>query len=103
MGLHSIRMAKAMLSDAESVAMMRQTRSTLDYVPRDDAAGVSAEPSSLRANRIEALHFKYSCHVRRPRLAQAAARCPVTAGMLSQVNMARFWLWKTRTTCVNLS
>lgn len=33
----SIRMAKAMLSDAESVAMMRQTRSTLGYVPRDDA------------------------------------------------------------------
>ena len=39
MGLRcqSIRMAKAMLSDAESVAMMRQTRSTLGYVPRDDA------------------------------------------------------------------
>jgi len=39
MGLRyqSIRMAKAMLSDAESVAMMRQTRSTLGYMPRDDA------------------------------------------------------------------
>ena len=39
MGLRyqSIRMAKAMLSDAQSVAAMRQTRSTLDYVPRDDA------------------------------------------------------------------
>ncbi len=39
MGLRyqSIRMAKAMLSDTESVAMMRQTRSTLGYVPRDDA------------------------------------------------------------------
>ena len=39
MGLRyqSIRMAKAMLSDAQSVAMMRQTRSTLGYVPRDDA------------------------------------------------------------------
>jgi len=39
MGLRyqSIRMARAVLSDAESVAMMRQTRSTLGYVPRDDA------------------------------------------------------------------
>jgi hypothetical protein len=39
MGLRyqSIRMAKATLSDAESVAMMRQTRSMLNYVPRDDA------------------------------------------------------------------
>lgn len=39
MGLRyqSIRMAKAMLSDAESVAMMRQTRSTLGYLPRDDS------------------------------------------------------------------
>ncbi len=39
MGLRyqSIRMAKAMLNDAQSVAMMRQMRSTLDYVPRDDA------------------------------------------------------------------
>ena len=39
MGLRyqSIRMAKAVLSDAQSVAMMRQTRSTLGYVPRDDA------------------------------------------------------------------
>ena len=39
MGLRyqSIRMAKAMLSDSVSVAMMRQTRSTLGYVPRDDA------------------------------------------------------------------
>jgi hypothetical protein len=39
MGLRyqSIRMAKAMLNDAQSVAMMRQTRSTLGYVPRDDA------------------------------------------------------------------
>ena len=36
--------------------------------------GVSAEPSSLRANRIKALHFKYSCHVRRPQLTQAATR-----------------------------
>src|SRR5262249_10096861 len=33
----SIRMAKAVLNDAQSVAMMLQTRSTLDYVPRDDA------------------------------------------------------------------
>jgi hypothetical protein len=33
----SIRMARAMLNDAQSVAMMQQTRSTLDYVPRDDA------------------------------------------------------------------
>jgi len=39
MGLRyqSIRMAKAVLNDAQSVAMMRQTRSTLGYVPRDDA------------------------------------------------------------------
>ena len=39
MGLRyqSIRMAKAMLSDAESVAMMQQTRSMLGYAPRDDA------------------------------------------------------------------
>src|SRR5262245_6992172 len=39
MGLRyqSIRMAKAMLNDAQSVAMMQQTRSTLNYVPRDDA------------------------------------------------------------------
>jgi len=29
-------MAKAVLGDAESVAMMRQTRSTLDYGPRED-------------------------------------------------------------------
>ena len=33
----SIRMAKAMLGDAQSVAMMQQTRSALGYVPRDDA------------------------------------------------------------------
>jgi hypothetical protein len=39
MGLRyqSIRMAKAVLSDAQSVTMMRQTRSSLGYVPRDDA------------------------------------------------------------------
>jgi hypothetical protein len=39
MGLRyqSIRMAKAILGDAQSVAMMQQTRSTLGYVPRDDA------------------------------------------------------------------
>jgi len=39
MGLRyqSIRMAKAVLSDAQSVAMMKHTRSTLGYVPRDDA------------------------------------------------------------------
>jgi hypothetical protein len=39
MGLRyqSIRMAKAMLNDAESVTMMQQTRSALGYVPRDDA------------------------------------------------------------------
>jgi hypothetical protein len=39
MGLRyqSIRMAKATLNDAQSVAMMQQTRSTLGYVPRDDA------------------------------------------------------------------
>ena len=39
MGLRyqSIRMAKTVLNDAQSVAMMRQTRSTLGYVPRDDA------------------------------------------------------------------
>ena len=39
MGLRyqSIRMAKAVLNDAQTVAMMEQTRSTLDYVPRDDA------------------------------------------------------------------
>jgi len=39
MGLRyqSIRMAKAILNDAQSVAMMRQTRSTLGYLPRDDA------------------------------------------------------------------
>jgi hypothetical protein len=30
-------MAKAVLNDAQSVAMMKQTRSTLGYVPRDDA------------------------------------------------------------------
>src|SRR5262249_28131560 len=29
--------AKAVLSDAETFAMMRQTRSTLGYMPRDDA------------------------------------------------------------------
>jgi hypothetical protein len=33
----SIRMAKAVLNDAQSVAMMQQTRSTLGYVQRDDA------------------------------------------------------------------
>ena len=40
MGLRyqSIRMAKAVLNDAQSVAMMQQTRSTLGYVPRDDAS-----------------------------------------------------------------
>ncbi|HEX6898046.1 MAG TPA: hypothetical protein VF146_22360 [Bryobacteraceae bacterium] len=39
MGLRyqSIRMAKAMLNDAQSLAMMQQTRSTLSYMPRDDA------------------------------------------------------------------
>jgi hypothetical protein len=39
MGLRyqSIRMAKAVLKDAQSVEMMRHTRSTLGYVPRDDA------------------------------------------------------------------
>ena len=39
MGLRyqSIRMAKAVLNDAQSVAMMQHTRSTLGYVPRDDA------------------------------------------------------------------
>jgi hypothetical protein len=39
MGLRyqSLRMAKAVLNDAQSVAMMQQTRSTLGYVPRDDA------------------------------------------------------------------
>ncbi len=39
MGLRyqSIRMARAVLNDSQSVAMMQQTRSTLDYVPRDDA------------------------------------------------------------------
>jgi hypothetical protein len=39
MGLRyqSIRMAKAVLNDAQSVAMMQQTRSTLSYVPRDNA------------------------------------------------------------------
>jgi hypothetical protein len=39
MGLRyqSIRMAKSMLNDAQSVAMMERTRSTLGYVPRDDA------------------------------------------------------------------
>jgi len=37
MGLryHSIRMAKAVLKDAQSVAMMQQTRAGLGYVPRD--------------------------------------------------------------------
>jgi hypothetical protein len=33
----SIRMAKAVLNDAQSFAMMQQSRSTLGYVPRDDA------------------------------------------------------------------
>ena len=33
----SIRMAKAVLNDAQSVAIMKRTRSTLGYVPRDDA------------------------------------------------------------------
>src|SRR5262245_4894564 len=33
----SIRMAQAVLNDAQSVAMMQQMRSTLNYVPRDDA------------------------------------------------------------------
>ena len=39
MGLRyqSIRMAKAVLGDPESVRLMKQTRSMLDYVPRDDA------------------------------------------------------------------
>lgn len=39
MGLRyqSIRMAKAMLNDAQSVEMMKETRLTLAYVPRDDA------------------------------------------------------------------
>jgi|SRR5436190_5623976 len=39
MGLRyqSIRMAKAVLKDAQSVAMMQQTRAGLGYVPRDDA------------------------------------------------------------------
>jgi len=39
MGLRyqSIRMAKAVLNDAQSVVMMQQTRATLGYVPRDDA------------------------------------------------------------------
>ena len=39
MGLRyqSIRMAKAVLNDPQSVAMMQKMRSTLDYVPRDDA------------------------------------------------------------------
>ena len=39
MGLRyqSIRMAKAVLNDAQSVAMMQHTRSSLGYVPRDDA------------------------------------------------------------------
>jgi len=39
MGLRyqSIRMAKAVLNDAQSVAMMQQMRSTLSFVPRDDA------------------------------------------------------------------
>jgi len=37
MGLRyqSIRMAKAVLKDAQSVAMMQQTRAGLGYVPRD--------------------------------------------------------------------
>ena len=33
----SIRMAKAVLNDPQSVAIMRQTLATLNYVPRDDA------------------------------------------------------------------
>lgn len=39
MGLRyqSIRMAKAILNDAQSVQMMALTRSSLDYAPRDDA------------------------------------------------------------------
>jgi len=39
MGLRyrSIRMAKAVLNDAQSLDMMQQTRSALGYVPRDDA------------------------------------------------------------------
>src|SRR5262245_32738569 len=39
MGLRyqSIRMARAVLDDAQSGAMMRETRSTLNFVPRDDA------------------------------------------------------------------
>ncbi len=38
MGLRyeSLRMARAMLGDAESVAMMTRTRATLDFTPRDD-------------------------------------------------------------------
>ena len=34
-----LRMAKAMLRDAESRAMMAQTRATLDFTPRDDLPG----------------------------------------------------------------
>src|SRR5262245_58399789 len=39
MGLRyqSLRMAKAVLKDAQSVEIMNHTRSTLGYVPRDDA------------------------------------------------------------------
>jgi hypothetical protein len=39
MGLRyqSIRMAKAILNDAQSVEMMGRTRASLDYAPRDDA------------------------------------------------------------------
>jgi len=38
LGYQSIRMAKAVLNDGQSVAAIHQTRSTLGYVPRDDAA-----------------------------------------------------------------
>ena len=50
MGLRyqSIRMAKAILNDAQSVAMMRQTRSTLGYVPRDDAPVPLVNDSDIR-------------------------------------------------------
>ena len=61
MGLRyqSIRMAKAMLNDAQSVAMMRQTRSTLGYVPRDDApVPLVNDPDVTKLHPVKAPQLK---------------------------------------------
>ena len=62
MGLRyqSIRMAKAMmLNDAQSVAMMRQTRSTLAYVQRDDApVRLVNDPDVTKLHPAKAPHLR---------------------------------------------